>query len=423
MLQPGGGPPPVSDFAYLFRPGRFSAEQSWTLRPERVEWTAGSRVSAIRYDEVARVIVYKARFLGSSASYWTCVLVPRTGRRRIKVSAANRVGLRAVEDRTATYIPFIKELEARIAAVNPEAQPRTVGHWLSRVEAAGGQVAVRLLRGMRRLDFDRTANAAGWLGRRVGPWLRGHRVARQQLELAFPEKTPAEIRRILGGMWDNLARVMVEDAHLDRLWDYDPASPGRGRIKVDRATADRIARFGTECEAGLFFSAHLGNWEFLGRPARDVGRKMALVYRTPPNQPLAEEINRIRSAGVEAMIAAGPDTFLKIRAALKNKWLVGMLIDQHYAGGVEVTFFGRPCSVNATLGRFARMFDCPVYGARVIRLTNGRFQYELTDTLVLPRDAAGKVDVAGTMQMATSMIEGWVREHPEQWMWLHKRWR
>jgi len=52
-----------------------------------------------------------------------------------------------------------------------------------------------------------------------------------------------------------------------------------------------------------------------------------------------------------------------------------------------------------------------------------RFRVEITEEVVLPRDAEGKVDVVGAMQAVTSVIEGWVREYPDQWLWLHRRWR
>ena len=59
-----------------------------------------------------------------------------------------------------------------------------------------------------------------------------------------------------------------------------------------------------------------------------------------------------------------------------------------------------------------------------VRLPDGNhFWSEVTEPLDLPRDAQGEVDIQGTMQMITTIIEGWVREHPEQWLWLHRRWR
>jgi len=60
---------------------------------------------------------------------------------------------------------------------------------------------------------------------------------------------------------------------------------------------------------------------------------------------------------------------------------------------------------------------------RAVRLPGGRFRTEITEAIEAPRDADGGVDVEATMQAITSVVEGWVREHPEQWLWLHNRWR
>ncbi len=173
----------------------------------------------------------------------------------------------------------------------------------------------------------------------------------------------------------------------------------------------------------LVFSGHLANWELIAPCAASAGRDVGLVYRKHPIGPVEEELAAVRGRLVTALFPAGPRTALQVRDALSRKWIVGMLVDQHYAGGVDVTFFGRTCKVNPMLARFARLFDCPIHAARIVRLPDHRFLYEVTDPLPVPRDAGGNVDVGATMQMVTSLIESWVREHPEQWMWLHKRWR
>jgi KDO2-lipid IV(A) lauroyltransferase len=68
--------------------------------------------------------------------------------------------------------------------------------------------------------------------------------------------------------------------------------------------------------------------------------------------------------------------------------------------------------------------ECPIQGARVVRRADGNsFLMEMTDPIEPTRDAQGMIDIAGTMQTITTVIEGWVREHPEQWLWLHRRWR
>jgi KDO2-lipid IV(A) lauroyltransferase len=103
---------------------------------------------------------------------------------------------------------------------------------------------------------------------------------------------------------------------------------------------------------------------------------------------------------------------------------VGILVDQHFTKGADVTFFGRTCKANPLIALLARQLECPIYGLRIVRLPDGNsFRGDLTDPIVTPRDADGRIDVAATMQVITTVIEGWVREHPEQWLWLHRRWR
>ena len=114
---------------------------------------------------------------------------------------------------------------------------------------------------------------------------------------------------------------------------------------------------------------------------------------------------------------------LEITQALREGRNFGILADQHTNGGADVVFFGRSSKVSPTLARLARQFECPVYGTRAIRLPRGRFRMELVGPLQLPRDARGRIAIAPTMQLVTTTIEQWVRDYPEQWLWMHRRWR
>jgi Kdo2-lipid IVA lauroyltransferase/acyltransferase len=280
-----------------------------------------------------------------------------------------------------------------------------------------------LLRAVRRFDLDRTADLGARLMRRLGPRLRGHRVARAQLAMAFPAKSEVEREQILADMWDNLGRVAGEYPHFDRLWDYDWATKTPGRITMDEASIGALTRLRAEGCGALMFAAHLANWEIPALAAPAIGREIALVFRAPRYAAFATALSKAREQEVAAVIPAGPDTQFRIREYLRRNWMVGLLIDQHSDRGIDVEFFGRTCKVNPMIARFARLFDCPIYGARAIRLEGSRFRFELNDPLTPPRDAEGKIDIAGTMQLITTTIEGWVREHPEQWLWIHRRWR
>ena len=99
------------------------------------------------------------------------------------------------------------------------------------------RVGLLLFKLIRWSDFDRSSNFAARLMRRIGPRLRGHRTARANLVAAYPDKSAAEIERILGDMWDNLGRLAVEYVNLDRL--VDPANPNSG---PDRGRAEHTGK-------------------------------------------------------------------------------------------------------------------------------------------------------------------------------------
>jgi KDO2-lipid IV(A) lauroyltransferase len=117
------------------------------------------------------------------------------------------------------------------------------------------------------------------------------------------------------------------------------------------------------------------------------------------------------------------DAPVKLADALDRGSHVAMLVDQWYGPGVPVTFFGRKTLANQTIARLARNIECPIHGIRAVRHLDGRLQVRVTEAIEPRRDADGKIDVEGTMQVITNVIEGWVREQPEQWLWLHRRWR
>jgi KDO2-lipid IV(A) lauroyltransferase len=123
------------------------------------------------------------------------------------------------------------------------------------------------------------------------------------------------------------------------------------------------------------------------------------------------------------LIPASTAAPIRMMEALDAGLHLGMLVDQRFGRGPRIRFFGREASANPLLARLARRFDCPVHGTRAIRLPGNRFRLELTEEIALPRDARGKVEVQAATQTINDIIEGWIREHPGQWLWQHRRWR
>ena len=291
-------------------------------------------------------------------------------------------------------------------------------------EAAVGAITIAMLRTTRRFDADKTANLFGRIAGLIGPALREQRIGRANLTAAFPEKSPEEIEKILAGVWDNLGRIGAEFAHIDNIWDYNEAAPNpQGRIEISPRTHYLFHHLRLDGKPALIFTSHLANWELPALAAVAHGLDAAILYRRPNSAAADRAIRETRETKMGTLIPAGRDAPFRLADALQKGQHVAMLVDQYLTGGVEVTFFGRKTRANPMLARLLRQIECPVHGVRIVRLPGNRFRAELTEEIPPVRDVDGKIDVQGTTQKITSVVEDWVREHPEQWLWLHRRWR
>jgi Kdo2-lipid IVA lauroyltransferase/acyltransferase len=292
-------------------------------------------------------------------------------------------------------------------------------------DALVGWCAVAVLKALRATNRRRMADMLGGMLRAIGPWLPEHRVGRANLAAAFPDKSPQEIETILRGVWDNLGRVAAEFAHIDRM-----TLPERGElgetldVTYEQASLDRFDAIRASGKPALFFAAHLANWEIPAVGAAFYRLPANVLYRRPNIAAIGDAVVAMRAGCMGTLVPVGIDAPVRLANALERGEHVGMLVDQHYVKGVDVVFFGRWVKANPLIAQLARHTGAAVHGVRMVRLPDGNhFWGELTDALALPRDANGDVDVPGAMQAITSVVEGWVREHPEQWLWLHRRWR
>ncbi len=283
------------------------------------------------------------------------------------------------------------------------------------------QVLFVLLKLTRLLPTGAALDIGGWITRNLGPLLAEHRVAKNNLAAAFPEMSERQRQDILTGAWDNLGRTGAEYVFLDRIFDFDPEAPGSGHFEVDGI--DQFLAIRDSGKPAILFSAHLANWEILAICAAAYDLDMTALFRPPNNAFVAERLDRVRRQTMGHLVPSMTGAAIALSGALERGGRVGLLVDQFYHKGPALTFFGRKARTNPMLGVLARRFDCPVFGARTIRLAGGRFRLELHGPYELPRDASGEIDINETMQMVTSIVEDWVREHPDQWLWMHRRWR
>jgi len=276
------------------------------------------------------------------------------------------------------------------------------------------------LKALRLIPMDRAIRVFERFARWLGPKLSRHQVAMDNLALAFPEKSIEERERIASDSWAHMARTILEYGYLDEIFDLDEKNLGAGRIEVDNA--DIFVKLRDDGLPAILFTGHIANFELLPMAAAKFGLVIQSLFRTPNNKYAASKVADARKQVAQNLIASREGASFQLMAALERGDHVGVLVDQKFRRGINVPFFGHDAPTNTLLAKLARRYDCPVHGARTVRLPNGRFRLELTDELVLPRTKDGDIDIRGTTELVTGIVEGWVREHPEQWLWIHRRW-
>ncbi len=264
------------------------------------------------------------------------------------------------------------------------------------------------------LPVDAASAIGGWIGRTIGPRLSSaNRRAMHNLAMALPELSEAERRRIVRGMWDNVGRTFGEFPHLMRLREA-------GRLEV--VGLEHVNGADIASRPRILMGAHIGNWEVQGAWAAKYVGRLSFIYRAPNNRAADWLIRRVRSAAGMILYRKGAEGTKAAMKALANGDNLGMLLDQKLNRGIAVPFFGRDAMTTPALALFALRFDCAVVPCRVERLDGARFRLTFYPALEHVPSGDRHADIKAIMGRVNEIIEGWVRERPEQWFWMHRRW-
>lgn len=246
---------------------------------------------------------------------------------------------------------------------------------------------------------------------RAVPRLR--RIAYRNLQLALPQLTADERKRIVDGVFASIGRLLLALARFPEL---------------NRDNIGRWIRYeGFEhFEAGLrrgkgvlFATAHLGNWELSAFAHGLMAAPMHVVVRPLDNPKLDALITRLRTLGGNQVIAKQDFARGILRALARNE-AVGILIDQNTSleEGVFVDFFGVPACANLGFAKIARRSQATVIPGFALWLqSEGRYVLRFYPPVEMTGDAAADT------QRLQKIVEEVIRQYPEQWLWIHRRWR
>jgi KDO2-lipid IV(A) lauroyltransferase len=266
------------------------------------------------------------------------------------------------------------------------------------------------------LPVDWASSVGGFLARMIGPLLGITKRADENLKRALPDLAPARRREIIIGMWDNLGRVIAEYPHLDKFRLYQKDK------RIDGVDGGNILGTHDPNKKYIFFSAHYGNWEIAVRTASQVGFKVTGVYRAP-NNPIADRF-MLWARGAEGgeLVPKGDIGAKAAFGALRQGRALCMLVDQKMNDGIPIPFFGRDAMTAPALAVLALRYDCEVVPIRMERRKGAHFWMTSEPPLTLPKTGNTEADRRALMVEVNAVVERWVRERPEQWLWLHRRW-
>ena len=274
---------------------------------------------------------------------------------------------------------------------------------------------------LRALGPVHASNLAGWLGRNFGSWMLVTRVADNNLRHAMPELDAVHRKRIIQGVYDNLARTIAELPHLGGF-ERTEAGPG---FEIDSESDAQLRKLSAAGGPGIYFTGHYGNWEMLGPLSAHYGAPVAVLYRAANNPVVDRLINRLRMRAMRGRSVLFPKGAAGARAALKHlseKKFLGMLTDQKMNDGIAVEFFGRPAMTAPAAAALALRFRCPVIPIRCERIGPARLRITAEAPLELPDSGDRQADIHKLTLDMNQTLEGWIRRAPENWFWLHRRW-
>jgi KDO2-lipid IV(A) lauroyltransferase len=292
--------------------------------------------------------------------------------------------------------------------------------WQRRLQTRLGNAAVlamaQRLGGISEARGYRLGASIGALMRRLSP--RHYRIVLANLRQAFgEERSEEELHALARACYTHLGKCLTEFIRLPRL-----GPEGIKQIAEFRG-AEHITAALAQGKGAILLTGHLGNWEMAGARIAAEGFPVVAIARAQRDSTITDYILKTREA-TGMKIYHRESAVRASLLALRGNELVGMLMDQNAGDdGVFVDFFGRLASTAAGAAVFALKTEAPVLPTFGYRKPDDRHVITIDAPVPLTRTGDHKQDVLENTARYTKVVEEKIRAHPEQWFWLHKRWK
>jgi Kdo2-lipid IVA lauroyltransferase/acyltransferase len=267
---------------------------------------------------------------------------------------------------------------------------------------------------LRLLGVERASGLGGWLLRTLGPKTGTQKTVMRNLRIAFPDMSDAEREALALEQWDRTGRTFAELAVMDRL------TPEGGRVEV--VGMERLHALRDSGKAAVLISGHLANFEVMAAVIMASGLPCQVTYRAANNPYVDALIRQSRERYGIRLFAPKGDGTRELMAGMKRGDSIALLVDQKYNQGPEVEFFGQPVNASPGAARLAMKFGAVIQPLSVVRLPGVRFRVTAHEPITVPQTEDKAADVLAGVQAVNRFVEDRVREVPEDWFWVHRRW-
>lgn len=266
------------------------------------------------------------------------------------------------------------------------------------------------------LPLDVASHVGAFMMRKLGPLFKKKKVAEKNLRRAFPEKSEEEIQEIMVGMWDNLGRVLGEFPHLARVKVFN--DPKRMKLVNEDIAQQQL----DEGKPLLLFAAHLANWEVSSLLAAMRGLELHRIYRISNNPFIEKLVVFSRRKILGDLLPKGKAGARRLKELLNQRAMLGMLVDQKFNRGEKMPFFGHLAPCLTSYIEFGYSYGYSLVPARVERLKGASFKVTVYPPIQLHDLGDKRENIRDALTQVNALFEEWIRERPEQWLWIHNRW-
>ena len=267
------------------------------------------------------------------------------------------------------------------------------------------------------IRLQKSSFLGSFLAKVFGPLVRSKKIIEKNLKICFKKIDSREIEKISLGMWDNIGRTFSEYVFLK---DFKKKNNNLIRFHG----IEYLDEIKKNNKPVVFVSGHFANFELMAMQLNTYGIKFATMYRPLNNLFLDPILEYLRLKYVcPFLIKKGRSSMRELLNKIKNGYSIAMLVDQRTSEGKKVELFNFPALTTTAPAQISLRFNCKIVPLYIERLSNTNFEMTIHKPIEYKKSGNYEKDTYDLTLEINKKIEKMILKRPEQWLWLHNRWK